>query len=246
MGPLKDFNPLASRFREPEIMDDPALEPAAHLRALRGLERINHWSRSAESLWGPVFSLARKIPRTPLRVLDLACGGGDNTVRLWKMSRRLGFPIEAEGCDISPRAVEYAQERAQQLGARVRFFQFNLLEEEIPSDYDVLLSSLFFHHLSEEDVCRVLQQMKEGARRLLIVNDLLRNWKGFLFAYLGAPLLACSRVVHSDGVKSVRAAFSLEEVRSLSEKAGLEAAQISPCWPERFLLVWEKKVSGRP
>ena len=51
------FTPLARQL-EPEIMDDPALEEQQHLHALRGLERINKWSRSLQIVWPALAALA--------------------------------------------------------------------------------------------------------------------------------------------------------------------------------------------
>jgi hypothetical protein len=64
------------RRLQPELMDQPGLDPARHRQALRGLRRINFWSRSAGILWPALAGLARAAQR-PLRVLDQATGGGD-------------------------------------------------------------------------------------------------------------------------------------------------------------------------
>ena len=50
----------------------------------------------------------------PLRVLDIAAGGGDVLIGIAKLAARHGVAIEAHGCDINPTAVEYAQNAAQQ------------------------------------------------------------------------------------------------------------------------------------
>src|SRR5438270_753420 len=71
---------LRTRRRRPEIMDQPGLSPARHARALRGLARINFFSGSARILWRPLAELGRELG--PLRILDVATGGGDLPVRL--------------------------------------------------------------------------------------------------------------------------------------------------------------------
>ena len=72
-------------------MDDPALEPRLHAQALRGLARINRFSRSASILWAPIGQLASEAGKTPLRLLDLATGAGDLPVELWQRARRAGL-----------------------------------------------------------------------------------------------------------------------------------------------------------
>ena len=70
------------RSRRPELMDQPGLELAEHVRALQGLGRINVLSRVGSILWPPIERLARLkgMNDRPLRVLDLATGGGDTPI----------------------------------------------------------------------------------------------------------------------------------------------------------------------
>src|SRR5260370_18120119 len=112
---------LEQRRSRPEVMDQPGLDPAQHARALRGLARINWWSRSSGILWPALLAQARAAGG-PLRVLDLATGAGDVPIRLGRRARRAGVPVRIEGCDVSSVAVDYARRRAERVGAAVRFF----------------------------------------------------------------------------------------------------------------------------
>ena len=102
------------------------------------------------------------------------------------------------------------------------------------------MCTLFLHHLSSEDARGLLQRMRHSARRLVLVDDLCRNRVGYVLAWAGGRLLTRSEIVHTDGPLSVRAAFTIEEVRQLAHDAGLIGARIRRHWPERFLLSWKK------
>src|SRR6266481_1806094 len=93
---------LKERDKQPEIMDQPGLEVAAHQEALLGLARINWISGVAGSLWKPIRRLAEERQGQPLRVLDIATGGGDVPIRLSALARRAGLPIQFAGADVSP------------------------------------------------------------------------------------------------------------------------------------------------
>ena len=100
-------------------MDQPGLDASTHSSALRGLGRINRLSRSASILWPAIAGLGRAIPAGPIRVLDLATGGGDVPIDLAKRARRAGLDVRIDGCDISPVAVAFARARGER-GGRAR------------------------------------------------------------------------------------------------------------------------------
>ena len=227
---------LTLRRRQPEIMDQPGLERHAHVQALRGLARINLWSCSARILWAELAALGRSGSAEPLRILDIATGGGDIPIRLARKARRSGLLWHIDGCDKNPTAVEHAKEA----GADGRFFPLDVLTEPLPLDYDVIMCSLFLHHLDSEQAVELLRHMAGAARRMVLVNDLVRCSAGLLLAYLGTRLLSASPVVHTDGPLSVEAAYTIPEVHDLTRRAGLVGATIGSRWPFRFLLTWRR------
>jgi 2-polyprenyl-3-methyl-5-hydroxy-6-metoxy-1,4-benzoquinol methylase len=223
---------LAHRDRVPELMDEPGLDPAAHRAALRGLARINAVSRSAEILWPAIARLPR-----PIRVLDVATGGGDVPTRLLAKAARAGVPLQVDGCDISATALAHAAERA---GDSVRLFQHDVARDPLPTGYDVVTASLFLHHLPDDDAATVLRRMREAAGRLVLVNDLERGRAAWLLAWAGCRLLTRSPIVHFDGPASVRSAFTVAEVKQLADRSGLTGATVTRHWPYRFLLSWSR------
>ncbi len=231
---------LQRRCCRPEIMDQPGLSPERHRHALRGLARINFWSGSARILWPGLRDLARELaPRRP-RVLDLATGGGDVPVRLWRKARQAGVALALEACDVSPVAIEHARAGAERAGADVRFFVHDALNGPALSGYDAVTCSLFLHHLDDDEACGLLRRIADGAGRLVLVNDLTRSLAGLLLAHLGTRLLTFSDVVHTDGPRSVEAAFTPDEARALAERAGLRGAVVARRWPCRWLLTWRR------
>lgn len=228
---------LSRRERIPELMDDPALDPHLHEQALRGLWRINRLSGSARILWPPLAALASKLQR-PLRVLDIATGGGDVLIALARKCRGHRISLDLAGCDISPQALAIAAERAGRSRVPVRFFRLDALTEPLPTDYDVIMCSLFLHHLSDEQALTVLSRAGQAAKQAVLVNDLLRSTAGYWLARIGTRILSRSPIVHIDGPLSVRAAYNEPEVRRLAMAAGLAEARIERRWPCRFLLTW--------
>ena len=100
---------------------------------------------------------------------------------------------------------------------------------------------MFLHHLADEQALLFLQKMRQAARHMALVNDLARSRWGYLAAWLGTRVLTRSDVVHIDGPRSVAAAFTLDEVRDLAERAGWNGALLTRRWPWRFLLEWRRR-----
>jgi len=219
-------------------MDSPGLEPRRHRRALRSLARINRLSLAGRRLWSIVRGIHTRRGG-PVTVIDVACGGGDVALFLKRLADRAGFPVKVKGCDISPVAVEFAQQRARSLGLEVEFFEHDALIGEIPGSFDLVSSSLFLHHLGEEEAVAFLGTCAASGPRTFH-QDLLRTPLGYALAKMTVPFITRSRVVKVDGVRSVEGAFSLPEARDLADRAGLQDAEIRRCWPERFSLHWAR------
>lgn len=232
---------LRRRILEPEDIDDPALDKEKLFGALHGLTRINFLSASAGSVWKPMARLARDLKLNRLRILDVATGGGDIPLALWRKGQGAGLQLEILGVDISERALEFAASKCATCGSDVRFEQRDILQNGLPDGFDVIVSSLFLHHLSDSDAGQLLTSAAAATRHLVLINDLRRGRYGLTLAYFAGHVLSSSPVVRVDAVRSVRAAFTMQEVREMAEVAGMQGATVQRRWPARFLLEWRKK-----
>ena len=227
------------RRMTPELMDDPALDPREHGRALAGLARINRWTGSAGFLWPAIEGEIRRLGR-PVRVLDVATGSGDIPVTLSAKSARAGRPVQFSGCDVSETAVDVATDRAKAANVPATFFRHDVLRDPLPDGFDIVTASLFLHHLTEAEIVHVLKAMATAASRLVVISDLSRSRFNYVAVWLVSRLLSRSPVVHFDGPVSVNAAFTPAEAEDLAIRAGLNGAVVRPHFPCRWLLTWEK------
>jgi 2-polyprenyl-3-methyl-5-hydroxy-6-metoxy-1,4-benzoquinol methylase len=238
---------LKQRVLAGELMDGLDLEPTRHRVALRGLERVNRLSRTANVISKAIRAHCNKGRGRPLRILDLACGGGDVTLAVSQRLLAAGMPVAVEGWDRSETAISYAAQRSTQRitnrygtsTRHVRFYQHDVLDLDREGEFDVVMCTLFMHHLPTESVVQLLTKMHRAARQLVLVDDLRRTMIGYRMAQLGCRLLTRSPIVHADGPLSVRAAFTESELRELSQQAQLPEPHITRHWPQRFLMTWK-------
>ncbi len=226
------------RHRLPERMDDPSLSTDEHCLALRGLARINAVSRTATAVAATLTRLATEFHLERIRVLDVASGGGDVLLACAKQMRRRGKVAEFAGCDRSETAVEWAnRSAARQSLHQVRFFRHDVVSQPLPREYDIVVSTLFLHHLSDAHAELVLRRMASAARRAVIVDDLRRGPLGYWLAVAACHALSRSPVVHYDGPVSVQAAFRCDEILDLARRVEGCRWEVRRRWPQRFLLL---------
>lgn len=149
--------------REPELMDDPALPAADHVAALGALATINAISRTATHLVRGVMSL-RGTENGTVKVVDVACGGGDVTVAIERRLARTAARLRPAvvGIDISQRAIGRAAHLAQQRASGATFQVCDVLRGGCPP-CDVAVSSLFLHHLDDATAVMLLRHMAAAA-----------------------------------------------------------------------------------
>jgi 2-polyprenyl-3-methyl-5-hydroxy-6-metoxy-1,4-benzoquinol methylase len=225
----------------PEEMDRPDLPVGLHEHALHGLARLNRASGSDRILWPPIRRLTSEFGARPVRLLDVACGAGDVLVALARRARAAGVSLQLHGIDISPTAVDHARRRAAAAGAAVTVECRDVFAAPLPTGYDVVVCSLFLHHLAEDQGVDLLRRIATAAGRLVLVNDLRRSVAGLLLAAAACRLLTRSPVVRVDGPRSAAAAWTPVEAAKLAQRAGLHGAVVARRWPFRFLLTWDSK-----
>ncbi len=153
-----------------------------------------------------------------------------------------------EGWDRSPTAIAYAESQVSSAtqashkanNSTLHFHVHDALELPCDESFDVVMCTLFMHHLDRADALRLMQSMYRTASSLVLIDDLRRTQFGYWLAQVGCQLLTRSHIVHVDGPLSVRAAFTEEEIRQLSLEGGLPEPQFKRHWPQRFLMSWTK------
>ncbi len=86
---------------------------------------------------------------------------------------------------------------------------------------DIAMCSLVLHHLRPADAVAMLREMRRVARRGVIVNDLVRNWLGYIGAVLFGQFCTRNPLTRNDGPLSVRRAYTRREMAVLAKRAGL-------------------------
>lgn len=227
------------------MMDDPQLPEELHRDALRGLARLNACTGVAAAIYRRIRRYARAIGR-PIRLLDLATGSGDMPIYWTKRAARDRISIRCTGIDISSTALQVAAAQAARAGADVQFIQRDILSDRLPSGYDIITCGLFMHHLSEIQIARLLIAMQAAAEHAVVICDLERSRLNLACVWFASQALSRSEVVHTDALRSVRAALTREEFRAIAERALGRPIYIDGLPPCRFIATLEEAVARVP
>jgi 2-polyprenyl-3-methyl-5-hydroxy-6-metoxy-1,4-benzoquinol methylase len=204
-----------------EYMDDPSRPRDQFEGAWRELAVINR-------RLGGIRAAARFLPPIPgLRILDVAAGGCDvaEALIIGRSCRIVVLDRNAEGLKLARRSMPVVADALEPP------FRDGL--------FDVVMASLFFHHLTNDECVIVLQHMWRMARRLVIVNDLHRHRVAWISIRVLTALFSNSMMVQHDGPISVRRAFRPPELLDIARRAGVPG-RVVRSFPYRLVLVAEK------
>ncbi|MEX2643473.1 MAG: methyltransferase domain-containing protein [Acetobacterales bacterium] len=226
---------LSRRATGRERMD---VEPATfedYSTCLRDLERVNVLTFAYRPTLAFLSDMARAAPGRPLSVLDVACGRGDMLRRIDGWARRRKLSVALTGCDLDPRAVRAAREAAAGHPG-ISWRAEDVLAHDRPGEFDVVISSLFAHHLDDDGVAAFLRWMERNAALGWFVNDLRRHPVPYGGFWLLSRLAGWHRFVRHDGPLSIARAFSAADWRRSLREAGVpeDTARIERRFPYRL------------
>jgi 2-polyprenyl-3-methyl-5-hydroxy-6-metoxy-1,4-benzoquinol methylase len=220
-------------------MDDPSLDQIEHELALNGLARIHRFNRTPALIWQAIRSQVVVGDAKSLSIMDFGCGDGYLLRRLYALAKVEGISLELVGCDFSSNAIGFARIAADHENVPIEFHQIDVTGvNEPPLQTDVVLCSLFLHHFTEQEAIGIFKLMNAASNQLVLIHDLRRTRLGYWLCWVGVHGFSMSKVIHTDGLLSVRAAFSIEEVRNLLGEAKIGNPHIVKNWPQRFTLTW--------
>jgi 2-polyprenyl-3-methyl-5-hydroxy-6-metoxy-1,4-benzoquinol methylase len=153
----------------------------------------------------------------PLRIVDVGCGGGDMLRRIARWAARRDIAVQLTGIDLNAYAAHAAQEFSN--GSAIEWLTGDAFTYNQP--VDVVLSSLFTHHLATPEIVRFVAWSEAMAQRGWFVNDLCREATPYRLFGSIARLMRWHRFVQHDGPVSFRRSVREDDWRRMMADAGL-------------------------
>lgn len=234
------FLDLKHRSDQEEIMDDFEMEGELLERTLDQIAWINKWLGGNHITVNGLQKLWKDVPlEQVLTIVDLGCGNGDMLRVVAGLARKKGRKVKLIGIDANDFTINYARKQS------VDYPEISYMTDTIPSEtfgilnYDVVLSTLFFHHFKDDEIIESLAEITEKASVGVVINDLHRNqWAVFLFRLL--TIFIPNPMVRADGVTSILRGFKKSELLAYVEQLKLKHSEIHWKWAFRYQWIIRK------
>lgn len=217
-----------------EWLDDPRLPGDEVVRNLAELGRVDRRLGGSRALARWLLSRPAARREGKARVLDLGAGAAQPTRRLRRALEDGGLAADVFALDL--------QWRHLAVGARMNGQESlpavaaDALRLPLPdSSVDWVVSTLFLHHFSPDELAALFTEIRRVARRGFALLDLRRHRLPLAFLALAGRLVFDSAVSVHDAPASVRQAYTPEELRQVLVAAGTNAV-VRPLFPFRLLV----------
>jgi SAM-dependent methyltransferase len=229
---------LTRRSTLSELMDADDTDFETFRACLVDLAKVNqltlaYWPtlRFLETLAG-----SRRLPRDrAITIIDVGSGFGDMLRKVDSWAVRSGLTIDLIGIDVNPWSARAAEETTSP-DRPIRFVTANLFDYRPPNRIDIVISSLFTHHLDEGSLVRFISWMEANAAVGWFVNDLHRHPLPYHVFRVFSRVLRAHYFVQHDGPISIARAFNTADWQHVLAAAGVPLSKAEIAWRFPFRL----------
>ena len=225
---------LKQRSYQKELLDGDDIPFPEIAQTMRELNTINTFLGGHAITLNGFKQLVKD--KKEITVCEMGCGGGDNLLAIVKYCQENKIKIHCIGIDYNKECIAFAKQNIN-LKDNTEFICSDYAKVNFESNPDIIFSSLFCHHFTDEELVLQLKWMKAHARLGFFINDLQRHWLAFNLIHILTQLFSKSYLVKNDASLSVARGFKKSEWQLLFSKAEIDHFQISWKWAFRYLIV---------
>jgi len=227
---------LSRRNNISELMDSGETDFPTFRACLRDLAKVNRLTLAYRPTLNFLEDLANygHWPRGHvLKIVDVGSGAGDMLRKIDEWAARRGFKVDLTGVDLNPWSAQTARELTSP-DRPIRFVTSDIFAYRPAESPDVVISSLFTHHLDDATLIEFIKWMETKTRVGWFVNDLRRHPLPYHFFKIASRILRLHYFVQHDGPVSIARAFDIQDWLRALDAAGIEAATLRPYFPYRL------------
>ena len=221
-----------------ELMDSDATDFATFRACLVDLAKVNRLTLAYRPTMRFLAKLASSggLPRDrPVTIVDVGSGYGDTLRTIDRWGAQHGFDLRLTGVDLNQWSTWSATE-ATPADRPIRFVTANVFDYRPAEPIDIIISSLFTHHLDDAALIRFVRWMEDRAAIAWFVNDLHRHPIPYHVFRVAARALRYHHFVVHDGPISIARAFDPHDWHLALATAGVMPGMAAVEWRFPFRL----------
>ena len=174
-----------------------------------------------------------------ISVCEIGCGGGDNLKAIVKYCIKKSIQINCTGIDIKAECIDFAKQNIF-LKPYTHWIASDYRKAFFSNKPDIIFSSLFCHHFTEQELVAQMQWMKNNCTMGFFINDLQRNTIAYYSIKMLTRIFSSSYLVKNDAPLSVARGFHKNEWQKIFSLAGIKKFNINWQWAFRYLIIYKK------
>ena len=229
---------LTKRSYQKELLDGDDIPFEDIKQNMQELDVINTWLGGHQITIKGLQQLMNMVshPQT-LHICEIGCGGGDNLRAIQEYCKKKSIPVNLIGVDINPHCIAYARSRKENEG--IEFICSDYSKAMFTQKPDIIFSSLFCHHFTEDELQQQFVWMKNNSTLGFFVNDLHRHLLAYHSIKLLTTLFSKSYLVKNDAPLSVARGFKKDELIKILQQTSIIHYQLKWMWAFRWLLIYK-------
>jgi 2-polyprenyl-3-methyl-5-hydroxy-6-metoxy-1,4-benzoquinol methylase len=224
------------RSYKKELLDRDDI-PFAHIkRNMQELDFINRNLGGHDITLDGIVALITGQPifNRQLTIIEIGCGGGDNLRAVKDWAAHIKLPVLLMGIDVNEECVAYAKSVERNSGIQFIHSDYKLMS--LTSKTDIVFSSLFCHHFTDDELIFQLQWMQQNCTLGFFINDLQRHPLAYYSIKLLTTIFSKSYLVKNDAPLSVQRGFKRADWKRLFMAAHIENYSCRWRWAFRWLV----------
>ncbi len=232
---MPDYSKRSDRLEILDRPDVPFGDILLNMKELNTINRLLGGHRITCKGIERIISSSARPKDYKWRICEIGCGNGNNITAIHNWCQANHIRAEFVGIDISEACIAAGQQSAA--AAYTNFIASDYRTAQLDQPPDIIFSSLFCHHFSDQQLVEQLVWLKQNARYGFFINDLHRHFLAFHSIRILTAVFSNSYLVKHDAPVSVLRGFRRKEWLQLFRNAGIDNFSIKWQWAFRWLIV---------
>jgi 2-polyprenyl-3-methyl-5-hydroxy-6-metoxy-1,4-benzoquinol methylase len=243
MPKLPKIQNIRIRSEESEILDEKQLPPEELDVIYENINKVNSYLGGNSSTIKVLKRLLKNNSKEEVLIVDVGSGGGGMCRKIADVLEKKQINYKIIGVDINEDSLIVARKRSIDY-SKISFHNINVFSKEFKElKADIIVSTLTFHHLTNQEIMQLLDNCLSIDQTSIIINDLHRSKVAFHLFRMVSFIFSMHFINRYDGLISILRSFKKADLLALNKllKTKHPNIETSIKWKWAFRWIWTIK-----